>query len=162
MGQDFKRINEDKLKDEKRTAEHLIGKKIVDRDGQTIGEIKDIGLSSVLQDDSSSQVAGTTGTTGTTGTSSTSTSSTSPSASASVGAGAMTGRASMGMGMGQEKVQLYVELDDDVGVEGDDLAVIPASSVRYDSSKQELKLQISRSELASKLKQSESGQSSKR
>lgn len=155
MGHDFKRIKEDKLKDEKRTAEHLIGKKIVDRDGQKIGEIKDIGLSSVLQDDSSSHVAGTTGTTGTS-----STSSTSPSASAPVGAGAMTGRVSMGMG--HEQVQLYVELDDDVGVDGDDLAVIPASSVRYDSSKQELKLQISRSELASKLKQSESGQSSRR
>lgn len=153
MGQDFKRIKEDKLKDEKRTAEHLIGKKIVDRDGQKIGEIKDIGLSSVLQDDSSSHVAGATGAGSTSSTSS-------PSASASVGAGAMTGRASMGMG--HEQVQLYVELDDDVGVDGDDLAVIPASSVRYDSSKQELKLQISRSELASKLKQSESGQSSRR
>ena len=71
-------------------------------------------------------------------------------------------RPSMGMGSGKDQVQLYVELHDDVGVEGDDLAVIPASSVRYDTSKQELTLQISRSELASKLKQSESGQSSKR
>lgn len=155
MGQDFKRIKEDKLKDEKRTAEHLMGKKIVDREGQTIGEIKDIGLSSVLHDDSSSQVAGTTGTSGT------SSSSTSPSASATIGAGAMTGRAAMGM-MGQEQVQLYVKLDNAVGLKGDDLAVIPASSLRYDSSKQELKLQISRSEFASKLKQSESGQSSQR
>jgi hypothetical protein len=150
MGQDFKRISEDKLKDEKRTAKHLMGKKIVDRDGQKIGEIKDIGLSSVLHDDSSSQIAGTTGTTGTTATST-------PSASASIGAGAMTGRAAIGMG--QEQVQLYVELDDAVGLEGDDLAVIPASSLRFDSSKQELKLQMSRSEFASKLKQSESGSS---
>jgi hypothetical protein len=156
MGQDFKRIKEAKLKDEKRTAEHLMGKKIVDRDGQTIGEIKDIGLSSVLHDDSSGQVAGTPGTSG-----ASSTGSTSPSASATVGAGAMTGRTTMGM-MGQDQVQLYVKLDNAVGLKGDDLAVIPASSVRYDSSKQELKLQISRSELASKLKQSESGQSSQR
>ncbi len=147
MGQDFKRITEDKLKAEKRTAEHLMGKKIVDRDGQTIGKIKDVGLSSVLHDASSSQVAATTGS--------------SPSASATIGAGGMTGRSTTGM-MGQEQVQLYVELDDAVGLKGDDLAVIPASSLQYDSQKQELKLQISRSEFASKLKQSESGQSSRK
>lgn len=147
MGQDFKRITENKLKEEKRTAGNLKGKKIVDRDGQKIGEIKDIGLSSVLHDASSSQVAATTGS--------------SPSASATIGAGGMTGRSTMGM-MGQEQVQLYVELDDAVGLEGDDLAVIPASSLRYDSKKQELKLEISRSEFASKLKQSESGQSSRK
>ncbi len=147
MGQDFKRITENKLKEEKRTAGNLKGKKIVDRDGQKIGEIKDIGLSSVLHDESSSQVAATTGS--------------SPSAGATIGAGGMTGRSTMGM-MGQEQVQLYVELDDAVGLEGDDLAVIPASSLRYDSKKQELKLEISRSELASKLKESESGQSSRK
>lgn len=54
------------------------------------------------------------------------------------------------------QVNLLVELDRDVGLEGDDLASIPVSAVQYDSEKEELKLQISRSELKSKLQGSSS------
>lgn len=130
--QQFKLIKEDKLKDKKLTAENLRGKKIVDQDGQVIGKVKDIGLGSAMQDDGrgSNQPYAS-------------------SSSSSVGAGAPTGRSSNQ----SEQLTLYVELDDKVEIEGDDLAAIPASRVRFDSDKEELKLQIKRSELTSQLKQ---------
>ena len=143
-GQDFKLIKKDKL-DQKLTAENVIGKKVVDREGQTVGKVKDIGLGAALQEASGSTYASSsTSATTTPGT-------TSSTPSSTTGAGAMTGRPS---GMQSQQVNLYVELDNDLGLEGDDLAAIPASSVQFDSTKKELKLQIASSELKARLQQS--------
>lgn len=46
----IERITKDQLKS-RLTAKDLIGKKVVDSDGKDVGEIKDIGLASVLPDD---------------------------------------------------------------------------------------------------------------
>jgi hypothetical protein len=156
-GQDFKLIKEDIL-DKKLTAENVIGKKVVDRDGKTVGKVKDIGLQAAFQETSGSTYASST----TSGSSSSTTSRSIPSSTttsptpSSTGAGAMTGRPS---GMQSQQVSLYVELDNDLGLEGDDLAAIPASSVQFDSTKKELRLQIASSELKSKLQQSSTSQS---
>ncbi len=45
--QKMKKVKEKSLEDQT-TADHLIGKKVVDREGNEIGEIKDIGLSQVV------------------------------------------------------------------------------------------------------------------
>lgn len=127
MSGDVKRVSEDKMED-KITAEHLQGKKLVDRDGQKIGEVKHVGLSQVLRDSGKDRS----------------------------GAGSMNVSASLpgiGSASAGNQVNLYIELDDEVGLEGDDLASIPASQVRFDKDKDELTLQIGRQEFANQLRQ---------
>ncbi len=60
-----------------------------------------------------------------------------------------------------EQVTLYVELDANVGMQGDELAAIPASRVQFDSNNEQLKLQLGRTELVSQLRQSGSSSSSR-
>lgn len=164
--QQFKLIKEDKLKDKKRTAENLRGKKIVDRDGRIVGTVQDIGLGSALQDGSgaSSQTYASSGSgsagapTGrTSGTDASSTTSGIGSSTTS-GSGTSSGVSSSTSGMassGQsDHVTLYVKLDRNVGMEGDELAAIPASQVQFDRSSDQLQLQLGRTELLSQLRQS--------
>lgn len=168
--QNFRRIKEDKLEN-KITAERLKGKTVVDRDGQKIGTVKNIGLSAALQSGSDSQWQTSAGSTGAGSTSDTRTaagrtSGSTSGSSASMGttanaSGSMSATGSIhgtsataSMGGQSGQVELYVELDDAVGVSGDDLAVIPASRVQFDQQKDQLKLQIGRQEFASMLSQS--------
>lgn len=125
QGHDVKRVSADKLKD-KITAERLKGKKVVDRDGQKIGKVKHVGLSQALRDSDTDR-------------------SNTGSMNISV--------AGIGSASAGSQVNLYIELDDAVGVDGNDLASIPASNVRFDKDSDELKLQIGRQEFANQLRQ---------
>ncbi len=139
-------IKEDKLKD-KLTAREVRGMKVVDRDGQKVGKVQEVGLGWAMRDGTSSydstRTYGTTSSTGTT----TSTSSRSTEAGSTT---PMTSATGMGSKAGQ--VTLYIELDNDVGIDGDDLAAIPVSHVQLDREKEQVKLQVSRTDLAAQLK----------
>lgn len=145
QNKDFHRIKEDKL-EEKMTAERLKGKDVVDRNGQKIGEVKAIGLGSSIRESSGKQDA----------TRSASTPGTSSTASASATASAAMGSA-YGMA-GGDQVNVYIEVDDSVGI-GGDLAAVPASSLQFDREEDHLKLNLDRQEFASRLKQGESSRS---
>ena len=159
------------LKDKKMTAENLIGKKVVDRDGREVGTVKDIGLGSAMHgyDRDANPTYGTTSTASTPNYGSTSSTSRTTTADASrtrssdatsrtgtttatTTAGAMADHSSYQ----QMQPTLYVELDGDLDVKDDHLAAIPVSHVRFDSDKKQLKMQLARSELSSQLKKNDS------
>ncbi len=125
----IKRVSQDQLKD-RVTAESLKGKKVVDRNGQKVGKVKDVGLSDALSGGQSTASIGSSQSSGI-GQSSTTVSGL-PSQSQS------------------GSVNILVELDDAVG-EGSELASIPASSLEFDRQNDQLKLDMGSQELAAVL-----------
>lgn len=111
----IQRVKQDDLEN-RLTAESVIGKDVVDRDGNKIGTIKDIGLASVLP----SSLQDATNRTAMSG------SSTAPRTS---GTSASTG-SSMDASQGEAKV--YISVGGFLGM-GDDLVAVPASQLRRDS-----------------------------
>ncbi len=147
--QNIKQVSEDQLKHQT-TADKIIGAKVVDRSGQKIGKVKDVGLSQAMQSSSSAtgQSSDRYSASGSVG---------GVSASGSVGTGGTSrsiGSASLGQ---SNQINVIVELDSDVGVSGNRLAAIPASSLQFDSEKEELTLQLDRQELSSILQRSQQG-----
>jgi len=151
--QQIKLIPPATLKDKKLTAENLLGKKIVDRDGQEIGTVKDIGFGSAMQESRrpSFQTYSTTGSANG-GTGSDSRRNVDPNSS-SGSASTRTDSMSERHAYSSDQPILYVKLDGKVDIKGNDLAAIPVSHVRFDHDKEQFMLQVARSELTSQLKQ---------
>ncbi|HWL14597.1 MAG TPA: PRC-barrel domain-containing protein [Opitutus sp.] len=110
----IQRVKQDDLEN-RLTAESVIGKDVVDRDGNKIGTIKDIGLASVLP----SSLQDATNRTAMSG------SSTAPRTS---GTSASTGSSMASQG----EAKVYISVGGFLGM-GDDLVAVPASQLRRDS-----------------------------
>ena len=146
----YHQVSEDNLKN-RVTAHQLIGKEVVDRDGQKVGKVKDIGLTRALGAGDWGSQAGRNN--------AMSTASGSATMPATGSMSSESGVSSSVMGMPGE-VTLFVDLDRSVGVKGDNLASIPSSAVEFDHASKQVKLQITRQELATNLQQSGTGWSS--
>lgn len=130
-GQHIQRVSESQL-DGKVTADRLKGKKVVGRDGQKVGEVKHVGLSQAIGQSNQDRPD--------VGRSSMSTASSANADYAS--------RSTSGSG----KAMLYIEVDNDVSDTGDDLVSIPVSDAQFDQSRDEVKLQVTRQDLAAQLR----------
>lgn len=133
----LQRVSQDQL-DQRLTANSLIGKKIVDRDGNDVGTVKDIGLAAVLPQHLNETGAATASSSTdmnrstTTGTSTTGTSGSSIAGTGSVGSSSEYSNPSMQSGSARD-VNVYVEVGGFLGM-GGDLVAIPASQLQRDAS----------------------------
>lgn len=162
----FQQINKEELKN-RVTADDLVGKSVVDRDGKKIGEVKDVGLTQVIGTNKSGMDAKHYGATGSVGGisagASVSTQTGRPSAAGSpaspstiAGDDAVNSTSNRSATMSSGTVNLLVELDGDVRQNQDndkDFAVIPASQVTFDHEEDRLRLSMARQELAANLRQ---------
>lgn len=150
--QQIKLVSEDKLKEEKMTADNLMGKKILDRDGETVGTVKDIGLGTTMHGAKGSYSSTQSYSGSSSATSGADSSRTRPSDVPSRTGTTTAGTMSDVSAYQNAQPILYVKLDGKLDIKGDHLAAIPASQVRFESDKKALTMQLARSELASQLK----------
>lgn len=143
QSQQIERVSEDQLKNMV-TADQLKGMKVVDRNGQKVGKVKHVGLSEPTAQTDQFR-AGASSSAGSASGSLTASGSAPQSAGRSASQSSQNSRNS-----GQ--ATLYIELDNEVRADGDDLASIPVSDVSFDQNKDEVKLQISRQDLAAQLR----------
>ncbi len=144
----FTQISKDELKN-RVTADDIVGKDVVDRHGEKIGKVKEVGLSQVIRNGSQSSGDSYTASGSIAG----------ANASASVGSATSaspgTGNANpSGWTSANGNVNLIVALDDDVKDEqiDKDFAVIPASQVTFDREEDRLELNLVKQQFASNLR----------
>lgn len=133
---EFRTVPESQVERQILTAANLIGKHVVDREGQAVGRVKNIGLAPEMG--AGSRREGRNAGMGT-----------------DTRAGGMTGRAGSGgesAALG-EQIELYVEIASGTTLPPGQLAAIPASRVRFNPQAQELQLQVGRADLMSQLSQ---------
>ncbi len=138
----LQRVSEKELK-QQLTADRLIGKKVKDRSGETIGKVKDIGLGEAVGSAAGARYSATTTPGRSTSSASIgdartrSTAGSTPSASTSTTTSA-TGNTHAAMG----EVKVFIEVDD-----ADAIVAVRASELRFDEQKDEVTLQRSKQEI---------------